>query len=281
MKGPSEVEDQYVLDATLGTLSQAQFNDLYTRYATKPAKAYDARHIYKLVEFLPAFAQKLNGKILIPHSLPVPAPLVQALHTQGKKTANVAYVDGNCHSVSWQWINFLQGQGTDEGLLSLADGETLGLDTPVDMKDILPGDILVVSGNGGFNQMDAVLHSAVYLGHGLMFEKPNPGKEYAYRISYLQDILAKYKRVSDQNQFQFYRISKNTKTLPSLTMQLSLASAENQKAQNLNLSSLPSTILDSYILQETWDNQSSASVFTLGRILKTSDVNPKNFKTIL
>ncbi|MBS1971415.1 MAG: C40 family peptidase [Bdellovibrionales bacterium] len=280
VKGPMDTEDQYALDVTVGALTEAQFNSLYTRYATKPTKAFDARHAYKLAEFLPAFAQKLNGKILIPHSVPAPAALIQALRAQGKKAANIAMVDGNCHSVSWQWVNYLQGRGTEEALLTLADGESMSLDASVDYKDIQPGDVLVISGTGGFNQDGSVLHSAVYLGHGLMFEKPNPGQEYVYRMSYLADIVGKYKKVDAQAEFHFYRPSKNSHLLPTLTEQLSLVSDQNQKAMSVNLSSVPAAILSTHILQESWDNAKGESVFTLGRILKASEVNPAKFKNV-
>jgi len=280
VRGAPAVEDQYALDVTLGTLSEQQFKDLYIRYATKPGSAYDARRVYKLVDFLPSFVQKLNGKVLNPHTLPADPALVKALRDQGLNVDKVAEVDGNCHSVTWQWVNFLQGKGSDDGLLTLADGENLQLDAPVDVKDIQPGDALVISGNGGFGQVGAVLHSLIYLGHGLVFEKPNPGVEYAYRISYLADAVGKYKKVDSQAQFQFYRISKNSRILPSLTEQLSLSPVKSQQAHGVNLSSLSDAVLGKYILQETWDNQKDESVFTLGVILKTSEASSQKFKSV-
>jgi hypothetical protein len=177
IQGPRDVEDQYLLDVTLGKLSEVQYGDLQTRYKAIKTSPYDATKIYKLVDFLPAFIQKSNGKRLIPHSVPAAPKLVKALRDQKIETANIALVDANCHSVTWQWINFLQGQGTEDILLSLADGDALNLEFRVDAKDLQAGDVLVIQGTGGFGQIGAVLHSAIYLGHGLLFEKPNPGKE--------------------------------------------------------------------------------------------------------
>lgn len=276
VQGPEDPEDQYILDVTLGQISEAQFQTLQAHYRVQLNTPYDSQRIYKLVDFLPAFMQKMNGYVLVPHSLPAAPELLKALESQGKSTENVAYVDANCHSVTWQWVNHLQGKGSNEALLVLADGEQLGLDFKVKPRDLQPGDVLVIRGTGGFDQVDAVLHSAIYLGYGLVFEKGNPGAEYPYRMSYLKDVIGKYKKGVANASFNLYRIHAKSRILPTLVREYSLASPDNQSGLNL-----PAPLLEQYILQETWDRQQDMSVFTLGRILKDSEASPKNWYSIL
>ncbi|WP_413290413.1 hypothetical protein [Bdellovibrio sp. HCB337] len=281
IQGPDVPQDQYVLDVTVGQITEAQFQSLHSKFHTSPSIPYDSQRAYKLVDFLPIFIQKTNGRVLVPHALPVAPELLKELKNQNKSTEKVSYVDGNCHSVSWQWVNHLQGQGSTDALLTLADGERLTLGFKVDPKELQPGDVLVVNGNGGFDQDGAVLHSAIYLGYGLVFEKGNPGKEYPYRMSFLKDVMSKYKKVDTNAAFDFYRIHANSPVLTSLITELSLATPGAQSSFGLQLQNLPASLLEQYILQENWDNSQGMSVFTLGRILKASQASPQNWYSIL
>jgi hypothetical protein len=90
-------------------------------------------------------------------------------------------------------------------------------------------------------------------------------------------VIAKYKEVDPNADFQYFRIQANSKVLPTLTENLSLVTPQAQKGHGLDLSRLPAPLLSQYILQETWDRQKGKSLFTLGRILKSSEASPQKF----
>lgn len=273
LSGPLDSEDQYLLKVTLGKLTESQFQNLQVRYSSPQMPSFDPSRIYSLADFLPAFIQQTNGKVLVPHTLKTAPELLKALQAQGKTVEPISYVDANCHSVTWQWINYLQGRGVDEALFTRADGEQFELDGRIAAQDIQAGDVLLVKGTGGYDQVDAILHSAVYLGNGLVFEKGNPGQDYPFRLGYLNDVIAKFKNVDGNAEFQFYRVQLISKILPTLSEELSLITPLNQQAASLDLSALPPSLLSQYVLQETWDKQKGESVFTLGRIVTSSQVS--------
>lgn len=280
--GPEEKEDQYFLDVALGKITEQQFKEMHARFATQAIEDYDSQKTYKLMDFLPSFVQKTNGKVLVPHSISADRQLLRSLQAQEKPTDGQAYVDANCHSVTWQWVNHMQGRGSSEAVLTLMDGDTLLEETQtmldVSIDKIQPADILLVKGDGAFGQTDAILHSAVYLGWGFVFEKPNPGKEYIYRISYLKDVIAKYKKVDENVEFIFRRNLPPSRILKTPIEELSLLSDHNQRSHSITLQNISSAVLSGYQLQESWGG--SESIFTLGSILKTSEVSPKKFYSI-
>lgn len=275
------VEDKYVLTVRLGALTEQQFKDLHKYYNTTITKDYDPKKNYDLIDFMPVFIQELNGKTLKPAALQVPSALTKALQHQGiTLDLNKAYVDANCHSVTWQWVNHLQNQAPPKAILSLGDGDQLLSQIQTNQKNdfnsLQPGDIGIISGAAGFSQ-DGVLHSFVYLGFGLVFEKGNPGANYPYRIAYLDDIVKKYKAEISEPDFSFYHIDINSNKIPEFKTTGSIAkSTDFSKIK----SELSTELQEKYILQETWDYQKERSVFTLGFIATLQDLG-KNINSIL
>jgi hypothetical protein len=281
VKGPDSPEDQYFLEPELGTISKERYQELIRQFRPESAPNFSPAQSYKLTDFLPNFMKMSSGKILIPHSVPASPELLKLMESQGIKPSELAEVDSNCHSITWQWINHLQGRGNPEILLTLADGnhlqELLQNSPQIEMSSIEAGDVLLISGNGGWKQQGEVLHSAVYLGNGLVFEKPNPGDKFVFRISYLQDVVTKYKTVDSQSKVHFYRTKDMKEILPNLPEELSLASLRNQRTFNFAPQGFSPAILSSYILQESWDHRAERSVFNLGLLVRGSEVSPSQF----
>lgn len=274
--GPTDEADQYMLDVTVGRIDETTFQKLHQRFQTKRTEAYDAMKVYKLVDFLPSFVRKTHGKVLVPHATPADASLVAALASREMPTDGKAYVDANCHSVTWQWVNHLQGRGADDAVLTLMDGENLFADTAafetVDEDALAPGDVYFAKGNGGTDQIDAVLHSGVYLGQGLVFEKGNPGQDYPYRIAYLRDVVAKYRRVDPEVRFVYRRIAP-TPVLRTPAEDISLAARRDE----LGLTDVDERVLARYQMQETFNWETQASDFTLGALMPTAEAAPGVF----
>jgi hypothetical protein len=272
--GPDDQGDQYLLDVTLGRISQSRFDTLHLRFGTKASERFDASKVYKLVDFFPSFARKVNGKVLEPHETVPESALLEAMASKEMTTDGKAYVDANCHSVTWQWVNFLQGTGSDESTLTLMDGQRLFDQTAdfasVDEDDLIPGDVYFVKGDGGLEQVDAILHSGVYVGDGLVFEKSNPGEQFPYRIAYLKDVTAKYKRV-DANMEIFYRRVARTPVVPTIAQEVSLLAEKAERG----LTTVDDRILAKYQVQETFNFELEKSEFTLGWIMPSASAGTK------
>lgn len=266
--GPDDPADQYLLEVTVGRISEARFNELHARFGTKPGR-FDAAKSYALGDFLPSFARAVLGKALEPYTTPADPSLVAAMKSKDMATDGQAHVNANCHSVTWQWINHLQGRGTDDAVLTLVDGEVLFAKISgfreVREGDLQAGDVYFTKGDGGLEQTDAILHSGVYLGDGLVFEKANPGEAFPYRIARLEDVTAKYRRVDPNIEILYRRVGASP-VLPTLVEDLSLV----ERKSELGLDAVEDRVLAQYLLQEEFNFETERSDFTIGQLLSSA-----------
>ncbi len=178
------------LDVRFGTLTQPQFDALKREFGGLSQVKFDAGREYSAVDFLPPAMQALVNRDLDPGA-PVKIP--------GSKALNSAMNEGtgrdrgeleigstpNCHGTAWEMMRAYQSPGAPHVHLLYGDAQLVGPEyedatrfqslgkaapgeTPAFLKDLKPGDVVA------FRQDEhTLLHSAVYAGGGLFFEKPN------------------------------------------------------------------------------------------------------------
>ena len=234
-------------------------------------------------DFLPPVIQQMNGQKVTPHTLELPAILEKSLREiQKTPESPVAHVDGNCHSVTWQWVNFIQGMGGNQALVTLANGDALenflGDHPQVASNQIRAGDVGFIVGQTGLYQTDKTLHSFIYLGFGLAFEKGNPGAEYPYRIAFLQDIIRKYKHEVPNSTVSFYRPQKHRTVVPELAHFLSIENSEHAKDLSKKV---PQNILQAYLLQESFDKSEWKTVWTVGALAPITTLDRQSISQLI
>jgi hypothetical protein len=180
------------LDVHLGQLTQQQFDDVKASFGGRSRVHFDPARAYRAVDFLPPALQALVGQDLDrkdPVKLPGTATIGGADERRGELTIGLA---PNCHGTSWEAARAFQGAATDS--VALFYGEMIRHDqltqdsalfrplgtVPVDRGGDLsalglqPGDIVQFQETGVMARASTmVVHSAVYVGNGLFFEKPN------------------------------------------------------------------------------------------------------------
>jgi hypothetical protein len=174
-------------DVRFGKLSQGQFDALKGEFGGKSQVKFDASREYTAVDFLPPSLQALVNRDVDPGEpviLKGTARLNAAMGNEGRGDIELN-ASPNCHGTAWEAMRTYQGEnGTHVPLLygdaQLADGhyttngafKTVGTaqpgEAPAFLADLKPGDAVAFK-RGEYE----LLHTAVYAGGGLFFEKPN------------------------------------------------------------------------------------------------------------
>lgn len=219
---------QMTTSAVFGKLTQGQFDAIHKELGGRSQVAFDPARAYALVDFLPPVVQALVHK-----DLEIPEPVT--LEGTEKIGAEEYYypresdhrvgLTVNCHAAAYEALRAYQGaQG--EVAIFYADmvrmdditHDPAKFDVLHDVKadkarellslGLKPGDLVQFHQDNGFPRASTnLLHSAVYVGGGLFFEKPNtegPGKndpangvvqdETPFRLATLENMI---KPISD------------------------------------------------------------------------------------
>jgi hypothetical protein len=185
---------------TFGSVSSSEFQDLRREFGGLSQVPYQADRSYEAVDFLPPAMQALLGRDLeIPDRASMPGTAQWELLPYGEEDKMVD-LTANCHGTSWEAMQAYQGQddldiffgdafrldglledtSKFERLPSAASGNSLST------QDLRPGDLLAYY-NPNSGSLSNLLHTAVYAGGGLLFEKPDTeGQEDSdapYRLS--------------------------------------------------------------------------------------------------
>lgn len=275
-------EDNYHLKVILGTLSRPQFDQHKREFRSPENLTYHPQRIYLLSDFFPHFARMLLGKTVSRYEIDVPKDLVVALEVNGKQMAKKTVVDALCHSISWLWVNHIQGRPSVEPLFFQTSGEALEavLDAPSVRKSELGiGDLILIRGNGGIRQQGAILHSATYVGYGVVYEKGNPGQEYPYRVAKLEDVVAKYRKIDPSAEFIFLRTRSMKTQAPTPIENLAISSVYTQQSYGLKISSVSLQQQNRFGISEEFDNQLGQSIFYASPLFNLEDVKA-NFLTV-
>lgn len=175
-------------DVRFGKLTQPQFDALKAEFGGQSKVPFDANRSYSAIDFLPPSLQGLvNKDIDAPPAIELKG--TASLREMGEGNFTIGLTP-NCHGTAWEAMRAFQGQTNASHALFYGDAVTAGsaYDTPATFQTIgtakpgeaptfldklKPGDVLTfseyVEGMGETN----LLHSAVYAGGGLFFEKPD------------------------------------------------------------------------------------------------------------
>ncbi|MEW5740109.1 MAG: hypothetical protein AB1938_14355 [Myxococcota bacterium] len=200
---------QQGVEVKFGKLSQAQFDALKAEFGGASKVPYDAKREYTAVDFLPPALQALVFKDLDTGKT-VELKGTAKLREPGEGDYTIS-LDPNCHGTAWEAMRAFQGQATGAVSLHFGDATTadghyvdekrftpLGSakpgEAPAFLSQLKPGDVVRFDRyQEGFGNME-LLHSAVYVGGGLFFEKPDTEmdeySETPYRLVTYEQVKA-------------------------------------------------------------------------------------------
>jgi len=195
-------------NGVLGKLTETEFDAVHAELGGHSPVKFDAEKNYTVRDFLPPTLQALVNKDLDmgdPVKLTGTEKLLEKLNEEGGMLYGEELTIGltsNCHAAAYEAVRAYQGH---TGEFALFYGEMMTMDgLVVDEKlfekvgtvslekveagqldalfalDLKPGDVVQFHEEAEWGRMTMLLHSAVYVGGGLFFEKPNtegPEKE--------------------------------------------------------------------------------------------------------
>ncbi|MFZ9888324.1 MAG: LysM peptidoglycan-binding domain-containing protein [Myxococcota bacterium] len=203
------------LDVRFGRLTQAQFDELKASFGGRSRVKFDSTRDYSAVDFLPPALQALVGQDLDRRD-PVTLPGTAALGDGDPRRGDLRIgLSPNCHGTAWEAMRAYQGDATKSVALGYGDMirmhdlvaddkafETLGSVPAGRANDVFklgmrPGDLVQFREVTNFQRITTLLHSAVYVGNGLFFEKPNTeGADVAQPEHYRDHEETPYRLVS-------------------------------------------------------------------------------------
>lgn len=196
------------LDVQFGKLSQPQFDALKAEFGGLSQVKFDAAREYSAIDFLPPTLQALVNRDIDPGepvTIKGTKKLNDAMGNEGRGDLEIGS-SPNCHGTAWEMMRAYQGQPSTHVNLLYGDAQmvapeyedaakftSLGVAQPGQKPDFLsslkPGDVVAFK-RGEYE----LLHSAVYVGGGMFFEKPNTESdqydESPYRLVTLDQAIA-------------------------------------------------------------------------------------------
>lgn len=194
-------------EVSFGKLTRPQFDALASEFGGKSAVKFDAARAYSAVDFLPPAMQALVNRDLDTGSQVTLAGTAKLAEKMMMGELVSIGATPNCHGTAWEMVRQYQAASAH---VQLAYGDAQHVDAsygtefqtlatakpgqPLDLSKLRPGDVV------SFNRHDKdlgdleLLHSAVYVGGGLFFEKPDTeSDEYGespYRLVTLDQVVA-------------------------------------------------------------------------------------------
>lgn len=196
------------LDVQFGKLTPPQFDALRAEFGGLSQVKYDTAREYSAIDFLPPTLQALVNRDLDTGptiTIKGTKKLNDAMGNEGRGDLQIGSTP-NCHGTAWEVMRAYQGQPSTHVNLLYGDAQLVGPEyedaakfTPVGtaqagktsefLASLKPGDVVAFK-RGEYE----LLHSAVYVGGGLFFEKPNTESdeydESPYRLVTLDQAIA-------------------------------------------------------------------------------------------
>lgn len=185
-----KVKGEYVQNATsadvrFGRLTENQFADLRAEFQCTETLKYSSQKEYALRDFLPPMLQVLLHRDLdAKRAVKIEGSKKFALTKFGNRDGKDLIIRStvNCHGTAWEVMRAYQGKNLREAELLFGDGlqmEGLLNDSKSfqavrfsgqakELKNLRPGEAVAF-----FDESKNLLHTSVYVGGGLFFEKPN------------------------------------------------------------------------------------------------------------
>ena len=208
--------NEYILDTILTDISEQEFEDLKSEFSSSSTLSYNSK--MRLEQFFPPMIQALNNKFYQPSILTSSPsgdkylsneimsqkiPEINKNFSSKKSNFTMLNDDINCWSTVLEF-NRLMGlpKDIDQPINITYVGRYTANDVFSHFFQVVPEgqesvyDTIIY---GGLNTRDnnevevkRIDHMAIYLGHGLVFEKTNPSYLQPFRISRLKDIEGMY-----------------------------------------------------------------------------------------
>jgi hypothetical protein len=190
-------------DLDFGRLTESEFGKLKSEFGSLSEVGFRPDRDYEAADFLPPVVQALlNQDLEIPEPVVLPESADYAFPPVGDDLP--VDLTANCHGTAWEAMRSFQGHN-DAANIFLGDalvmddalrtdkfqkiGES-GKDEPQGLK---PGDVVAFDEVSEWARMTMLLHTAVYVGGGLFFEKPNTesdGEDSPYRLATWEMLTA-------------------------------------------------------------------------------------------
>lgn len=177
------------VDLQFGKISRAQFDTLHETFGARSDVVYAPDREFAVVDFLPPALQALvNRNIDLPESVTLAGTQHwDSLPLDKDKTVGLS---NNCHGIAYEAVQAFLQPKTDVAIFNgdamIMDGiaydlavvHELSADRGADLADLplVPGDLVQVLDPNARGHTD-LLHSSVYVGGGLFFEKPDTESE--------------------------------------------------------------------------------------------------------
>ncbi len=196
------------LEVQFGRLSQPQFDALKKEFGGLSQVKFDAAREYGAIDFLPPTLQALVNRDIDPGkatTIKGTKRLNDAMGNEGRGDLEI-HTTPNCHGTAWEMMRAYQGQPSTHVSLLYGDAQMVGPEyqdatkfttvgtsapgkAPAFLSELKPGDVVAFK-RGEYE----LLHSAVYVGGGMFFEKPNTESdaydESPYRLVTLDQAIA-------------------------------------------------------------------------------------------
>ena len=190
-------------DLDFGRLKPAEFQALVSEFGGLSQVPYQPERDYEAADFLPPVLQALlNQDLEIPEAVVLPRSAEYAWPPLGDDLP--IDLTSNCHGTSWEAMRSFQGHN-DAANIYLGEASVIDVALQSDKFEkvgvagkqmppgLKPGDIVAFNEESEWARMTMLLHTAVYVGGGLFFEKPNTesdGEDSPYRLATWEMLTA-------------------------------------------------------------------------------------------
>ena len=197
-------------DLDFGRLNATEFQALVSEFGGLSQVPYQAERDYEAADFLPPVLQALlNQDLEIPEAVVLPQSADYAWPPLGDDLP--IDLTANCHGTSWEAMRSFQGHNDVAniylGEASVIDAalqsdkfEKVGAPGKRMPEGLKPGDVVAFDEESEWARMTMLLHTAVYVGGGLFFEKPNTesqGEDSPYRLATWEMLTAPVEQYVD------------------------------------------------------------------------------------
>ena len=197
-------------DLDFGRLDPAEFEALKAEFGGLSQVPFQPERDYEAADFLPPVLQALlNQDLEIPQAVVLPESADYAWPPMGENLP--IDLTANCHGTSWEAMRAFQGHNEVAkvylGEASVLDGalqsdkfEKIGTEGKSIPEGLKPGDVVAFDEESEWARMTMLLHTAVYVGGGLFFEKPNTeseGEDSPYRLATWEMLTAPVEQYVD------------------------------------------------------------------------------------
>lgn len=200
------------VDVAFGKLDRASFDKLHAEFGGHSQVEFDATREYTAVDFMPPLVQALVNQDLQPkdrQELPGTADFDMMMMPRMENKA--LGVTTNCHGTAWGAARAFQDAAGSAAAAPIFFGDALRIEGLVgehfeplheldaseihrlDALDLKPGDVVQFENISDWASMTSLLHTAVYAGGGLFFEKPDTemqSEDSPYRLATTETMSA-------------------------------------------------------------------------------------------